>query len=183
MYFVVWKHVWVRKCVKIYVMLFENWKHVFKIMYQTIPLFQILKLLVTTGCVSVAILEGWCSGVWGWYWAFSLDWLLVGGLLVAFVPITSTWASICSTSSFRLSVSSSSIGPVGFCAAGREYGKGIQLGSLKWESSSIPEACRVAIQPSWKHNCRASLTTDSTPSSVSANPSLYHLFSQASKAA
>ena len=32
-----WKYVWVKKYVKICVMLFENWKHVFKIIYRTAP--------------------------------------------------------------------------------------------------------------------------------------------------
>ena len=32
-----WKYVWMKKCVEIHVMLFENWKYIFKIMYQTRP--------------------------------------------------------------------------------------------------------------------------------------------------
>ena len=33
----VWKYMWVKKCVKIHVILFKNWKHVFKWVYQTRP--------------------------------------------------------------------------------------------------------------------------------------------------
>ena len=32
-----WKYVWMKKCVKIRVMLFKNWKHTFKHIYQTTP--------------------------------------------------------------------------------------------------------------------------------------------------
>ena len=39
MCFVIWKYmckyVWVKKYVKIYVILFKNWKHVFELQYQT----------------------------------------------------------------------------------------------------------------------------------------------------
>ena len=48
----------------------------------------------------------------------------------------------------RLFVSSSSMGPVGFCVVGRGSGKGIWLGSLKWESLGTPEVCKAANQPS-----------------------------------
>ena len=34
-----WKYMCVKKCVEMRVMLFKNWKHVFKILYQTAPKF------------------------------------------------------------------------------------------------------------------------------------------------
>ena len=33
--FIFWKYVWVKKCIQIHVMIFKNWKYVFKHMYQT----------------------------------------------------------------------------------------------------------------------------------------------------
>ena len=30
-----WKYIWMKKCIEMRIILFENWKHVFKIMYQT----------------------------------------------------------------------------------------------------------------------------------------------------
>ena len=48
-----------------------------------------------------------------------------GGLLVASASIISTWASICSTSSLKLFVSSSSFGPTGFYVVGAESRMGI----------------------------------------------------------
>ena len=40
----VWKYVWIKKCVEMSVMLFKNWKHVFKHVYQTTPKYHGLQL-------------------------------------------------------------------------------------------------------------------------------------------
>ena len=52
-----WKYMWVKKCVKIHVMLFKNWKHIFKFMYQTGPKFccQMLSLLSLGYCQFVIV--------------------------------------------------------------------------------------------------------------------------------
>ena len=97
--------------------------------------------------------------------------------------IASTWESIASTNSLMLWVSSSSIASGQFCATIGRPGKGIWLGFLKGESSRTPKACSAANQPSSKASFQASLMTGSAKFSASVNPSLYHLFSLASKAA
>ena len=82
-----------------------------------------------------------------------------------------------------LAVSSSSIGARGFCTVGVELGKGIWLGSLRGEFLGTPKAYKVANQPSSKPSLRALFIIGSAEFSASINPSLYHLFSQVSKAA
>ena len=81
-----------------------------------------------------------------------------------------------------LVVSSSSITPSWFWMAVKGPEKGIWLGSLKGESLGTPIACKAANQPSPKASFQASFMTSSIEFFASANPSLYHLFSQASRA-
>ena len=97
--------------------------------------------------------------------------------------IASTWESITFTNSLMLWVSSSSIALGQFCVAVGKPRKGIWLRFLRGESSGTPKACNATNQPSSKASFQASLMTGSAEFSVSVNPSLYHLFSLASKAA
>ena len=113
----------------------------------------------------------------------TLSWSWVLGMLVASVSSGSAWASICSTSSLILAVSSSSMGAGGFYTIVAVLGKGIWPGSLRGESSGTPKSCRAANHLASKPILRAWFTTGSTEFSVSVNPSLYHFSSQSSKAA
>ena len=76
-----------------------------------------------------------------------LSWSWVLGMLVASASSDSTWASICSTSSLMLTVSSSSMGTEGLCTAATVLGKGIWPGSLRGESSRTPKTCRAVNHP------------------------------------
>ena len=112
-----------------------------------------------------------------------LGWSLAWGILVASISSNFIWVSICSTSSLMLAVSSLSLGAGEFYTAGVKIGNGIWLRSLREESSGTPIACKAANQPASKPSLRAWFMTGSAEFSMSANPSLYHFSSQASKAA
>ena len=117
---------------------------------------------------------GKCRSLPSWSWAL--------GMLVASVSSGSACASIRSTSSFILAVSSSSMGTRGSCTVAVGLGKGIWPGSLIGEFLGTPKIYRAANHPASKSILRAWFTTGSTEFLASANPSLYHFSSQASKA-
>ena len=112
----------------------------------------------------------------------TLSWSWVLGMLVASVSFDSAWASICSTNSPILAVSSSLTGAGGFYTIIAVLGKGIWPGSLRGESSGTPKSCRAANHPASKPILRAWFTTGSIEFSALVNPSLYHFSSQSSKA-
>ena len=69
-----WKYVWVKKFVKICVMLFKNWKHVFKLMYQRDLEYRVLEKSFITFFYTFFFL------IWCWYgklWEFQRFWLYI----------------------------------------------------------------------------------------------------------